>query len=194
MQRFVRPLAVIALGGLVLVACGDKGTEPALSGDVRETEESTTSTEATTTVSEGEQIEVRGIDYGFEGIPNDVAAGTSLRFVNASDTEPHELVLFLLPDTETRSLLELLQLPPEELEPILGEPVGVNVAPQPGEEGEMALGTLTLTEPGRYAALCFLPVGVDPERVASSQGPLTPEPGDGPPHFTRGMADEFVVS
>ena len=195
MQRFVRPLAVIALAGLVLVACGDKGTEPALSGEVRETEESTASTEATTTtVPEGEEVEVRGIDYGFEGIPNEVATGTSFTFTNASDKEAHEMVLFHLPDSETRSLLELTQLPPAEFEALLGEPVGVNVAAEPGSQGGMVVGTLTVTEPGRYAVLCFLPVGADPERVASSQGPLEPAEGDGPPHFTQGMADEFVVA
>jgi hypothetical protein len=50
-------------------------------------------------------------------------------------------------------------------------------------------------EPGRYAAVCFLPQGATPELMAQMEGPDSSLPdGAGPPHFTHGMAQEFEVA
>ena len=40
-----------------------------------------------------------------------------------------------------------------------------------------------LNSPGRYAVVCFIPVG----SVGEAEG-------DGPPHFTEGMVQEFEVT
>ena len=59
-----------------------------------------------------------------------------------------------------------------------------------------AVGDGTLTEKGRYAVICGIPVGADPAAyLAAVQnargGP--PEVAGGPPHLTRGMYGEITV-
>lgn len=128
---------------------------------------------------------VSGLDYYFEGLPAEVEAGTTVSFTNASAVEAHELVLFRLPDDETR--------PVEEVWPTFeptGEPAYVAVA-APGDPGTVFVGDGTLTEPGRYIAICFLPVGGDPVEILEGDGP--PE-SDDPPHAAEGMVADFVVS
>ena len=120
--------------------------------------------------------------------PNEVEAGSELTFTNASDKEPHELVLFHIPDGEERSIDELLALPEAEAQAAVGAPVGVAFAAQPGSEGEVVEGELVVEEPGRYVALCFLPVGSTPESIEDENA----QPS-GPPHFTQGMKLEFTV-
>jgi hypothetical protein len=51
------------------------------------------------------------------------------------------------------------------------------------------VGDGTLTEPGRYAIVCFLPVGAHDD-VLDAEGP--PE-SDAPPHVSQGMFAELVV-
>ena len=129
-------------------------------------------------------------------MPGTVEPGTSFTFTNGSDAEVHELILFHIPEGEDRSIEELLALPEEEANEIVGQPVGVAVA-LPGEDGEVVEGELTVEEPGRYVMLCFIPVGADPDVVATamaggpSDGP--PDLGDGPPHAVEGMVAEFTV-
>jgi hypothetical protein len=53
------------------------------------------------------------------------------------------------------------------------------------------MGDGTLTEPGRYAIVCFLPVGSD-DSILESEGP--PEGESGPPHVSQGMFAELTVS
>ena len=55
----------------------------------------------------------------------------------------------------------------------------------PGEVGHTALDL----KPGRYAALCFIPVGSTPAAMQASGGQ---EP-QGPPHAMQGMFKEFTV-
>jgi hypothetical protein len=73
--------------------------------------------------------------------------------------------------------------------------VMVALAP-PGEDGMFVVGDGTITEPGRYAVICAIPVGADPEEfmaaaAEASSGP--PQVEGGPPHFTQGMYAELVV-
>lgn len=179
-----RALAVLALAG-VAAACGDDDDDAAEA--------------PTTTVAEAEgldTVEVTAVDYDYEGLPSTVEAGSQLSLTNASANEIHELVAFRLADDETRSIEDLVALPPEELLGLVGpEPAMVLLAP-PGGDQIAAVGDGTVTEPGRYAVICVIPTGADPveylEASAESEGG-PPEVDGGPPHITQGMFAEFVV-
>lgn len=184
-RRLRALLALVLVSALGLAACGDDDETPAASGDPQETEddETTTTTEAE---EEGETLEVTGIEYEFQGLGDEVAPGTELTFTNGGK-EVHELVVMHIKDGETRPIEELLELPEEEVETV-AEFVGVSVA-APGEDGEIMEGDLTVEDPGRYVALCFIPVGT----TEMPEGPPQEEEGGGPPHFTQGMVQEFQV-
>jgi hypothetical protein len=93
-----------------------------------------------------------------------------------------------------------LQLPEEEIfAAVPGEPAVVLIA-APGEEGMAVVGDGTIEELGRYAVVCFIPVGADPAEVL--EGPpddeATGTPGaeeepSGPPHASEGMFAELTV-
>ena len=106
------------------------------------------------------------------------------------------MVVFRIPDTETRPVGALLTLPEAELDAIVGggPPTFVIVA-LPGEVGSPVLGDGSLPEPGRYAVLCFIPVGADPEDAvtAMSDPEATGIPGSGPPHIMEGMYAEILI-
>jgi hypothetical protein len=142
-------------------------------------------------------VNVVAVDFEFRDLPERVAAGTRFTLANQAPTELHEIVAVRLPDDEERPVAELLGLPPEELEAMMasGEPDLVILAP-PGGDAVVAVGDGTLTEPGRYAFLCFIPTGVDPgaylaAAAASEGGP--PQLEGGPPHVVHGMFAEVVV-
>lgn len=186
-------LLLIPLIALVAVAagCGDDDSDDAdvSNGDDR----SQTSTDDT---GDGESIEVVAVDYGYDGLPEQLDAGTALRLRNASAQEVHELVAFALPPGEQRTVEELIALPEDELGSLFaGEPAMVLIAP-PEADGFAAVGDGTLTEPGRYVLFCAIPTGADPEEfLAAAQeaqdGP--PDVDGGPPHFTVGMYAELQV-
>jgi uncharacterized cupredoxin-like copper-binding protein len=140
-------------------------------------------------------VEITAVDYEYRDLPDTVDVGTTFTMVNDSDEEAHEVVAIRLPDTETRSVEELLELPEEELgELAMIEPSFVLVA-GPGDTAEAVLGTGTLTQPGRYLFACFIPVGADPDEflgaATGAEGP--PDVAGGPPHFTEGMFAEVTV-
>lgn len=171
------PRLTIALALLALTAagCADSETADAATDD--------------------EVVEVTLVDFAFEGLPATVEAGTTVTVSNEAEAELHELVAFRLPDDEDRSVDELAGLSPQELTTALGEPAHVQLA-EPGGEPVLAVGDGTLSEPGRYAVMCFIPTGVDPQeylRVAAEteQGP--PQVEGGPPHFVHGMFTELTV-
>lgn len=170
-----RKVLIIA-ASLALAGCATAGSEP-VSGT----------------------IEVTGDDYSFAGVPDVVASGAELTFTNASDVEAHEMVLMKVADLETRTIEELLELPEEESNSLV-EFQGVLVA-LPGEDGanpEAAGSSITVTAPGRYVLVCFIPQGADPAILAeamqggeAAEGP--PALGDGTPHAFLGMVEEFQV-
>lgn len=168
-----RKVLIIA-AALALAACATAGSEP-VSGT----------------------IEVTGQDYSFFGVPEVVASGAEFTFTNGSGGEVHEMVLMKVADLETRTIEELLALPEGESDTLV-EFQGVLVA-LPGEAGanpEGAGTSITVTEPGRYAVVCFIPQGADPAAVAEAmqggaEGP--PDLGDGTPHALLGMSAEFQV-
>jgi plastocyanin len=146
----------------------------------------------------GGTIEVTGVDYGYSGVPELVESGAELTFVNDSSGEVHEIVLMKIADGEERSIQELLELPEEESES-LAEFQGVLVA-LPGENGANPEGegdSITVTEAGRYALICFIPQGADPavvEEAMAGGGEGPPDMGDGTPHAFLGMVAEFEVT
>jgi hypothetical protein len=75
---------------------------------------------------------------------------------------------------------------------VLGAPVTVLQAPD--EPTLAAVGDGTLTEPGRYVLMCFVPVGADPaEYLAAAASGQKPVVVPGSEHFMQGMYNELVV-
>lgn len=181
-------IALVLVGGLGLAACGDDSESPAASGDAIESEDESTTTSTETSEEEAETVEVTGIEYGFQGLEGELAAGTELTFTNGGK-EVHELILMRINDDETRSIEELLALPEEEAQQSVTMK-GVAVA-GPGEDGQVVEGELVADEAGRYAAICFIPVGTTEMPDGPPQEGAEPS---GPPHFTQGMVTEITVS
>ncbi|MCP4959517.1 MAG: hypothetical protein GY925_09645, partial [Actinomycetia bacterium] len=180
-----RRIAAFALSLTVLAAaCSDDGNENANDSDTG----LEVTDEPVDTAPGQEPITVIGVDFGFDGLPEQIKAGTEMTFTNASHTEVHELVLIRVNDDENRPLGEILSLPPEEQQSV-GTTVGVNVA-FPDDDGRTVMGDLRFSKPGRYILLCAIPEGADPDEYASaaaeSQGGPVQVDG-GPPHFVLGM-------
>lgn len=184
-------------GGLLLAgaACGGTPAAPSTPPTTAAAPQATVATPQATAAgppsAAGSTLEIGAEDYAFTGVPGTAAPGTTLAMTNASSAEVHEAVVLALGD-EARPLEEILELPQEE-QP--GEFVGVLVAP-PGEETFAPGPPVVLTEPGRYALLCFIPQGVDPaEYLAAAEqaqgGP--PDVQGGPPHVALGMFAELTV-
>ena len=198
-------LAATLTAGLLLAACGDDDeTTDTAAGEaaVTTTTEAPAGDEPTVTgASAGGDtattpgtLEVTAVDYAFEGLPETVPAGTKLTFTNSSTAELHELVAMRIPDEETRSLEELLTLPESELGAIFGGPPATVLLAPPSGEQIAALGDGTLAEPGRYALVCFVPTGADPDAYLAEAGPDgPPDAAGGPPHIVHGMHAELVV-
>jgi len=123
-------------------------------------------------------LDVHAEEYHFVGLPEELEAGYYIvNFVNDGN-EAHELGVARVNDDVTMSVDELLELPEEESDTMV-EFVGGMFAPP----GATSVGSLTLTDPGRFAAVCFVPVG----SVGETEG-------TGAPHFTQGMVHEFAVT
>jgi len=193
---------------LVAAACGDADADSAAvapeTAAVEAGAPTTTITEASledpdSDLAEGvataDPIEVRAVDYAFEGLPETVPAGTILTLVNESSVELHELVAIRLPDDETRSVDELVQLPPEELAAFFPLVETVTIAP-PEEAGFPIEGIGMLEKPGRYLVICAIPTGANPDEymaaAAESEGGPPDVPG-GPPHLAMGMYGQTLV-
>ncbi|MGE3961118.1 MAG: hypothetical protein AB7F65_05495 [Dehalococcoidia bacterium] len=205
-------LIPLAVTGALLVACSDEegdasSEEATASAEATATGEATATTEATTeatateaaTEAAAEIVEVTAIDYGYEGLPETVKAGTKFTLVNSSEAELHEFVAILVPAAETRSAEELLALPEEELAALFGgEPAAVILAaPGTGADANIpAVGDGTVTEAGRYIVICAIPTGADPQaylEAAAASGGQQPQVEGGAPHFVAGMFGEFTV-
>ena len=122
-----------------------------------------------------EKIEVSAIDYGFEGIPDELDAGRVF-FRLTNDTthgEEHEIGIAKKKDGVTDSWDDILADPEASEDKV--EFMGGAFAP---EEGATAV-AFTDLDAGEYIAVCFIPVGGAEE---------------GQPHFMEGMRHEFTVS
>ena len=178
---------------LALFACGDDDDDDAADTT---TAAATATVAATATGSAPTAITVTATDYRFDGLPATAPAGAAFTLQNDSENEVHEMVVIRIPDEEQRSVGELLALPEDELDAVVGAgPPALVIVALPGEAGSPVLGDGTLAEAGRYAVLCFIPVGADPEeaRTAMSDPEATGVPGSGPPHIAEGMYAEITI-
>ena len=125
-------------------------------------------------------FDVTAVEYEFQGVPEEVSTGViGVNFTNDGE-EFHEFLVFRRNDDVDQSFEEILALPEEEATTLVSE-VGSAFAPP----GSTFPTIFEVTEPGDYAAVCFVPVGSTID---------LPEGGDGPPHFTQGMLAEFTVA
>lgn len=192
------------IGALLLTACGgDDATDDPTDGATTAPEDAGTATEAPTAAGGGEAVVVTAVDYAYEGLSAELAAGTTVTLENASDAEVHEILAFRLPDDETRDVGELMSLSEEELGPLL-DMRGVALA-APGSDSTVLPGPpLTVEQPGRYLFACFIPTGAPPDEVMAAvaafveagapegEGPAYPQTG--PPHAAQGMFAEVTVT
>lgn len=123
-----------------------------------------------------EQLESTGVDYEYEGIPDSIDAGTVAVTFHNEGEEMHEIGLARINDDVTMPLEELLALPEEQAMTMVTF-TGAAFA-EPGASDT----TFLQLEPGRYAAVCFVPEGTTHDTE-----------GSGPPHFTLGMVAEFTA-
>jgi hypothetical protein len=143
-----------------------------------------------------EPLTVTAIDYGYVGLPDEVPAGTAIALVNDSEAEVHEFVAVRLDDDESRAVEELVQLPPAELGALFAGVETVIIAP-PGADGFTVEGDGRLDTPGRYAIVCVIPTGADPDEYLAAAAEAEGGPPDvagGPPHIAAGMFAELLVS
>lgn len=188
-------LAVTILAAAALAACSDDDDDD---DTLTSPTSLTVAVAATTSVgSVPNEILVTATDYKFGGLPTSAPVGSKFTLQNASTKEVHEMVVTRIPDEVTQSVGELLAMPEEELDALVGqeEPVMVLVA-LPGEVGKAVVGDGVISAPGRYAVLCFIPVGADPAAVedAMDDPDATGVPGSGPPHISKGMYGEITIS
>lgn len=125
------------------------------------------------------KLDVTGIDYAFEDIPDQIDAGrVAIRFSNDSAAnEPHELVLATGADGQ--SAADLAALPIDQLFQ-QARPLAVAFTTGPDTHAT----TLVDLEPGEYLVICTLPVGGFAE---GQDGP----PAD--PHSHHGMVTTLTV-
>jgi plastocyanin len=174
----MRAKVLLALCLLVIAACGGAGgAEPV-----------------------GGTIEVTGVEYEFQGVPELVAPGAEFTFTNGGE-EVHEMIVVQVIEGETRTLEEILELPEAESDALISQFMGFLIDTPSGEtfnpEGDST--SITVTEPGRYAVVCFLPQGLDEETFESAMAEADPDAEgpppfpEGTPHALLGMAAEFTV-
>lgn len=140
---------------------------------------------ASASASASAGTEVLGIDYGYQGISENLPVGTAITFRNGGQ-EAHEIVLARKNAGVTTSFEELLAMPEEESSKLVTF-VGQLMA-NPGETAE---GQLALDGAGDYLAICFFPQGWT-EIPEGTPDPAASLPA-GAPHFTLGMLQEFTV-
>lgn len=129
------------------------------------------------------EMSVTAVNYEYSEIPSTFNGGgdTVVNLVN-DGSEFHEAIVFRINDDVEMSVEELLNAGEEVVGTSVTEVGGVFAAP-----GTTGAAVLDLTEPGRYAFVCFLPTGMTPDVLESGVEP------EGPPHFTEGMFAEVQV-
>ncbi|HEX2196461.1 MAG TPA: hypothetical protein VHJ76_06000 [Actinomycetota bacterium] len=124
------------------------------------------------------QVDVTAVDYAFEGVPETLPAGIATFNFSNEGTELHEMLMVRYKDPST-TVEDLMKLSDREAQKVI-DFIGASFGPPGASDTE----SKELT-PGKYALLCFVPVGATSEKAA--------EKADGPPHVARGMSAEFTV-
>lgn len=127
-------------------------------------------------------VEVTAEEYEFEGLDAIDGTGEYALTLTNEGQELHELVLVRIDDDETRPIEELLQ----ETDPSSFATDVAFVFACPGDSS--APTAVSIDEPGRYVAVCFIPVGATPETPVEALEEM------GPPHALQGMVAELQVS
>lgn len=124
--------------------------------------------------------ELIAVDYAYQNAPETIEAGRVGLSLDNQGTEVHEIAVLRINDDVDLSVAELLELPEEEAQSMVEFKGVVFAAPETSSSAVVDL------ETGRYAFVCFIPVG------ATSMDMF--EEVSGPPHFTQGMFTEIEVS
>lgn len=120
-----------------------------------------------------EAVDMEAVEYAFEGVPSQLAAGRFSFALENTGVEEHEMVMFRRNDGVTETFEEISKLPEEEMMSKVAF-TGVTF----GGPDTTNYVVLDLT-PGTYFVVCFIPTGGD---EAS------------PPHFMQGMQETIEVS
>jgi hypothetical protein len=182
-------IPILLTGSVLLGACGSDADTTSTKAD--QTTTTVKPAEPSTTVADDGTITVTAVDFNYEGLPDEVPAGTKFKLVNDSKEELHEFVAFRVPDDEKRTAEELIALPQAELEALFGGPPATVLLAKPGGPQINAVGDGTISKPGRYLVACSIPVGADPDEILESEGPPPADAGE--PHFHKGMYAEIIV-
>jgi hypothetical protein len=196
MHRMIRTGASVLVLALALAACGSDDEEPAASGSPSASEDTSSTTEADAEeAASGICAELPPAEEAAEGATRTAVVAKDYEFFAAEalalggqqavslineGEEVHELNIVRVAPEETRSLEQIIQesagsdAPPATITP---------VAQGMACPGERTVFNADLSEPGRYAAVCFIPVGTTADVE-----------GDGPPHAAEGMYAEFTVA
>lgn len=123
-------------------------------------------------------LDVSAKEFEYDGIPDTLDTGYTLVNFDNVGNEAHEMFVFRTNDGVTESFEEIIALPEDEVFSKI-TPVNATFAMPGGGD----VGSWNLTEPGAYTVVCFIPLGT----TADTEG-------DGPPHFTQGMVQQFTVT
>ena len=127
--------------------------------------------------------DITAVEYEFQGAPSRLPAGPHGFRLRSAGTEFHELALVRV--ESDRPVTELLELSEEEQEKAMPYVGGVTACP--GATSPEAVGGVL--EPGRYALLCFVPVGTTPQL----RGKELLQAYENEPHLAHGMVAEITV-
>jgi hypothetical protein len=195
-----RKIASLLMAGTLLLgvaACGgDDDDDDVASGDDDTTETTEASGDTTdTTEATGICAELPPSEEAAEGATKTTIIAEDYEFFAAealalggqqavtlinNGEEIHELFIGLIDPSETRTIDELLA---SAEQPDTVEMIGVGVA-CPGQRSTF---NADLSAPGRYVAICNVPVGTTPDSDPEA------EPS-GPPHAMEGMVYEFEIA
>lgn len=124
-------------------------------------------------------IDVTAEEYQFAGFPEEVSAGTLGVNLSNDGKEVHELIIVRKNDDTTESFDEIFAMEDEAAALALVTEAGFSFA----APGTSTGGLYDVSEPGEYAAVCFIPTGTTSFATEV----------DGPPHFAQGMMTTFTV-
>ena len=124
------------------------------------------------------EVDVTAVDYAFEGVPETLPAGIVTFNFSNEGAEIHEMLMVRYKDPST-TIEDLMKLSDKEADKVI-DFLGASFGPPGATDSE----SKELT-PGKYALVCFVPVGSTSEKAAAK--------ADGPPHVARGMSAEFTV-